>query len=339
MGRVVRADAVDRAVGQAFAHRLDVLGAAQRRVHLVERVVCGGELFGQEQVVRRGLGRNIDALCLAPTHEVDRARGRQVTHVQARADVLGEQNIAGDDRLFGDGGPTGQAELAGQRRLVHLSALGESGVLAVLGNHAAEALDIFEGAAHEDGIGHALAVVGEDTDLRARTGHRAERCEVLTFQALGNGTDGANLDPVGLLTQAQHLIDDGRRVLRGRRVGHRVHGRVAANRSRARAGKDGLGVLPARLAQVSVNVDEAGQGDEAFCVDDARVVHGVASVGTDRDDGATGQRNVGGLPAEQRGAGDQDVTGLFSHCCVLPMREAGRGRPCGCTHRSTPVRR
>ena len=87
--------------------------------------------------------------------------------MQARADVLGEQDVAGDDGLFGDGGPTGQAELAGQRRLVHLGTLCEGGILAVLGDHTAEALDVFEGTAHEDGIGHALAIVGEDANLRA----------------------------------------------------------------------------------------------------------------------------------------------------------------------------
>ena len=248
--------------------------------------------------MRRGLGRDIHALCLTPAHEVNRTRGRQVTHVQARADVLGEQDVAGDDRLFGDGGPTGQAELAGQRRLVHLSALGEGRILAVLGDHTAEALDILEGAAHEDGIGHALAVVGEDADLRARAGHRAERGELLAFQALGDGTDGTHLDPVGLFAQAQHLVNDGGRVLCGRRVGHRVDGRVAADRGRSRTCENGLGVLAARLAQVGVNVDEAGKGDQAFGVDDARVTHGVASIGTDRDNGATGQRNVGGFPAE-----------------------------------------
>ena len=339
MGRVIGADAVDRAVGQTLAHCLDVLGTAQRRIHLVERVVGGGQLLGEEQVVRRGLGRDIHSLCLTPAQEVNRTRGREVTHVEARADVLGKQDVAGDDRLFGDGRPTGQTELAGQRRLVHLSALGKGRILAVLGDHAAEALDVFEGAAHEDGIGHALAVVGEDANLRARTGHRTEGGELLTFQALGDGTDGTYLDPVGLLAQAQHLVDDGCRVLRGRRVGHCVDSGVAADCSRTCAGEDGLGVLPAGLAQVGVDVNEAGQGDKALSVDNARVTHGVAGVGTDRDDGATGQRNVGGLAAEQRGAGDQDVTGLFSHCCVLPMREAGRGRPCGCTHRSTPVRR
>ncbi|SIA92430.1 Uncharacterised protein [Mycobacteroides abscessus subsp. abscessus] len=258
MRSVVSADAVDRAVGEAFAHRLDVLGTAQRRVHLVERVVGGGQLLGQEQVVRRGLGRDINALCLTPAHEVNRTRGRQVTHVQARADVLSEQDVAGDDRLFGDGRPTGQTELAGQRRLVHLSALGEGRILAVLGDDASEALDVFEGAAHKNGIGHALAVVGEDADLRARTGHRAEGGELLALQALGDGADGTHLDPVGLLAQAQHLVDDGCRILRGCRVGHRVDGRVAADRGRSRTGEDGLGVLAAGLAQVGVDVDEAG---------------------------------------------------------------------------------
>ena len=192
----------------------------------------------------------------------------------------------------------------------------------MLGDDAAEALDVFEGAAHEHGVGHALAIVGEDAHLRARAGHRAESGQMLALQALGDRADGAHLDPVGLLAQAQHLVDDGRAVLRGRRVRHRVHGCVAADGGR-----------------VGVNIDEAGQGDEALRVDDARVSHGVASVGADRDDRAAGQRNVGGLPAEQRSAGDQDVTGLFSHCYVLPMRGADRGQPYGYTRRWKPARR
>ena len=87
--------------------------------------------------------------------------------MQARPHVLGQQDVAGDDRLLGDRRPAGQAKLAGQSRFVHLRALGEGRILAVLGDDAAEALDVFEGAAHEDGIGHALAVVGEDANLRA----------------------------------------------------------------------------------------------------------------------------------------------------------------------------
>ena len=96
----------------------------------------------EAQVKVQGAIRSINVL--DPTSELSRYED-QVRRVEAQA--------------------AGQAELAGQRRLVHLSALGEGGILAVLGDHAAEALDIFEGAAHEDGIGHALAVVGEDADL------------------------------------------------------------------------------------------------------------------------------------------------------------------------------
>ena len=50
------ADAVDGAVGEAVAQRRDVRLGAQRRVHLVHRVVAGRELVGEEQVVRRDLG-------------------------------------------------------------------------------------------------------------------------------------------------------------------------------------------------------------------------------------------------------------------------------------------
>ena len=154
----------------------------------------------------------------------------------------------------------------------------------MLGDDAVEALDILEGTAHEHRIGDALAVVGEDAHLRPRAGHRPQGRELLALQPLGDGSDGANLDPVGRLTQVQHLVDDRGGVLRGRRVGHRVHCRVASRSGRACAGKDGLGVLAARLTQVRVDVDEAGQGDQALGVDNAGVSYCVAGLGTDGDD-------------------------------------------------------
>ena len=128
----------------------------------------------------------------------------------------------------------------------------------MLGNHAVEALDVFEGATHEDGIGDALAVVREDAHLRARACHRTQRRKMLAFQSLCDGTDGTHLDPVGCLAQIQHLVDDGSRVLSGRRIGHRMHGGVAAHGGRAGASEDGFGILAAGLAQVRVNVHEAG---------------------------------------------------------------------------------
>ena len=86
---MVRTNDVDRAIREALTHRLDVLRAAQRGVHLVERIVGGGQLLGEQQVVRGHLGGNVYPLGLPPAHNVDRASGREVAHVQARPNVLG----------------------------------------------------------------------------------------------------------------------------------------------------------------------------------------------------------------------------------------------------------
>lgn len=110
---------------------------------------------------------------------------------------------------------------------------------------------------------------------------------MLALQTLGDCADGAHLHPVSLLAQAQHLVDDGSRVLRGRRVCHCVNGSVAADRSGAGAGEDGLGVLATGLAQVGVDVNEAGQSDEPLGVDHARVAHTVAGISANSNDRAT----------------------------------------------------
>src|SRR5690606_1263420 len=70
-----------------------------------------------------------------------------------------------------------------------------------------------------------------------------------------------------LAAEPPHLLDHARRVGDRGGVGHGVHGGVAAAGGRAGAGLDGLGVLAAGLAQVGVEVDEAGQGDRAAAVD------------------------------------------------------------------------
>ena len=75
------------------------------------------------------------------------------------------------------GQPT-QTEHARHRTLVHLSALGEPRLLRVLGHDAVEGLDVLEGAPHQDGVGDALAVVGEHPDAGGRLGHGTELGEL-----------------------------------------------------------------------------------------------------------------------------------------------------------------
>ena len=69
----------------------------------------------------------------------------------------------------------------------------------------------------------------------------------------------------GATTERQHLRHDRRVVDRGRRVRHREHRGISAERGRTRPGLDRLRRLVARLAEVRVEVDEARADPAARC--------------------------------------------------------------------------
>ena len=117
--------------------------------------------------MRRHLGGHVDAALLGPADDVDGPGGGEVTHVQSRADMLGEEHIARDDRFLRDRGPACEPELGRDGALVHLRALGESRILRMLSDDAAERLHIFERAAHDERIRDARAVVTEDAHAGA----------------------------------------------------------------------------------------------------------------------------------------------------------------------------
>ena len=174
-------------------------------------------------------------------------------------------------------------EPAGDLALVHLRALGEPRLLGVLGDDAVEGLDVLQGAAHQQRVGDALAVVGEDPHPRGGVGHRAELGQLLAAQADGDRADRVDVAVAGLAAEAPDLLDDAGGVGDRVGVGHRVHGGEAAERGGPGAGLDGLGVLAAGLAQVGVQVDQAGQRDQPVGVDDRRrPVSGGADLGDRR---------------------------------------------------------
>ena len=180
----------------------------------------------------------------------------------------GEQHVAGDDRLLGDRRPALQPEHAGELALVHLGALGQPRLLRVLGDDAAERLDVLQGPAHQHRVGDALAVVGEDPHPGGAVGHRAELGEPLPAQPDGDRPDRPHVAVPGLATEPPDLLDDPCGVGDRVGVGHRVHRGEAAERGGRGAGVDRLGVLPAGLAQVGVQVDQPGQRDQPVGVDD-----------------------------------------------------------------------
>ena len=74
--------------------------------------------------------------------------------------------------------------------LVHLGALGEARLLRVLRDHAVEGLHVLERAAHEQGVVHALAVVGEDA-------HRARDCAIAPISLSRSPARPAVTAPIG----------------------------------------------------------------------------------------------------------------------------------------------
>ena len=201
---------------------------------------------------------------------------------------------------------------------------------------------------------HAPAVVAEHPDGGGRVGHGAELGQPLAAQADGDCPDGADVDPAGPAAEPPHLLDDARGVGHRVGVGHGVHGGEAAEGGGAAAGLDGLGVLPPGFAQVRVQVDEPGQGDQAVGVDHLRAV-GVQVIGDPGDHPVAQQdvgrraRRAGGRRAAGRGGGsrgapcrsvrERSVAGTSAGRPRGPRRAAGTAPPSGRRRRWRPARR
>ena len=150
--------------------------------------------------------------------------------MKSGADVLGEEHVAGDDRLLGDGRPPDQPEFTGEGALVELGTHGQAGLLGMLGNYSAEGLHVLEGPAHQQGVVHTVPVIGEHPHLRAGLSHGADLREPLPREASRHRPDGPNSHVAVPLPEGLHLLDDTGGVLHGHRVGHREHGRVSTRR-------------------------------------------------------------------------------------------------------------
>jgi hypothetical protein len=218
----------------------------------------------------------------------------------------GEQHVSRDHRLLGDRRPSGEAEHAGQVPLVHLRTLGEPGLLGVLGDDAVERLDVLQRPAHEHCVGHALSVVGEDPHTRTRVGHRAQLSQTLPAQAHGHGTDRAHLAPPGGTPELPDLLDDACGVGDRVGVGHRMQAGETASRRSAGTALHRLGVLPAGLAQVGVQVDQPGQRDEAVGIDALSVARIGTGIGADGSHHAVAEQQICGRVTQQTRTAYQD---------------------------------
>ena len=155
---------------------------------------------------------------------------------------------------------------------------------------------------------HAQAVVGEHPHRRCGRGHGAQVSEPLTAQAGGDRADRMHIDEPDITAAPVHVLDDHRGVGHRIGVGHSEHRGVATQRRGGRAGGDRLGVLPTGFAQVRVQVDQAGQRNQAPAVE----VLGAGSVqlGAQLSDHSPADqqvdrvaRAIGPDPTQQQGSG------------------------------------
>ena len=276
--------------------------------------------------MRRDLGGDVHAALSRRADQRDRAGGRDVGDVQVRPGQVGEGDIARDERLLGAGGAASQAEPGGDPALVHLPLVNERRVFAVLRDRQPEGARVLEGVAHQPRVGDGVAVVGErdDAGLRQLAGGR----EFLAGAVARDAAERQHAHGCVLLGLAQHGLDGGAAVQRRVRVGHRTDRGEAAARGGGRAAGDRLLVLEAGLAQVDVQIHEAGRHHQPRRVDAVRLDHRVALVRPDAGDSPVDDHDVGDAVAPEGGVDHAAVVdGERAHRVASPALAAAVSRP------------
>ncbi len=231
--------------------------------------------------------------------------------------IAGQQCVPGDDGFLGRARPARQTQQRRVGSLMRDGADGEAGLFGVLGDEDTKAGCVFKRTPHDQWIVHAETVVGEHPHLPGAGGHHAHLGELRTCQTHRDGAHRMHVDEADLLTAVPHMVGDDRAVGDRVGIGHREYRGVAAQSRCRRAGFDVLGILPAGLAQVSVQVDEAGQQNLAGRVDDIGIV-GNGKPGTDVGDLAVGHEHVDPVTLTVKPhPADQDAVITAPRVCII----------------------
>ena len=206
-------------------------------------------------------------------------------------------------RTFGFRRHAAQAELESCWPGVHAGALGQAGVFGMLDDAEADAGCSGEGLAHHAIFEDGVAVVGDGDG--AGGFERGEVVECFAFGTAGGCGDGEDADARAAFG-GEHPAGDFGRVVDGNGVGHGRDGGESACGCCGGAGGDGFFVALAGLAEMDVNVDEAGCDDEAGGVEDFSTVGELEFAGAgDFGDAAVFEQDVFG--SVDAGAGIDEV--------------------------------
>ena len=207
--------------------------------------------------MRRDLAGHGNTLGLGTGDHVDGARRGEMLDVHMAARETCELDVAGDLGFLACGGPTRQTQTRRDDSLVDDASADDILHLAVTEHGGAEHLGVVEYLAHHAAILDTVSVVGK----RDRSGgdHVAHLGELLAREPLGTGPEGVDARAAGFPRRLlEQVLDHGPGVYR--RLGV-CHGNDTSEPTVSRsthAGNQVLLVLLARIAEVHVHVDHAG---------------------------------------------------------------------------------
>ena len=264
MRRVVCGDRVQCSVEKSLCYRLNVPFGAQRRIHTVVRVAPEKLLFGQREVMRRGLSRDLHSPALCVADKLDARRCADVADVYRDIVSRRESYLARCSAVLSRRGYSLYAELCGNFALVDLAAVRQKQVLAVCDYRHAELWRAVHRVSEVRRIDHGSAVVAQS--------HRAcrlERVEVGGFLALESLCHARRdvYPRVGVLRLVENAAHGLGTVGRGVGVGHREQAGDAACRRRSAAREDILLGGLTGVAKVDVHVHKPGNGCKSRRVD------------------------------------------------------------------------
>ena len=200
----------------------------------------------EQQVVRRGLGRDVDARGARAPHLLERLVDVQVAEVERAALVAGDAQVAGDHRRLGDGRIAAMPSSADTAPSCMSARARERRVLAVQREHAARASP--RTAAR--GAGARRESTGRPSSVKPAAPRSASVAEPARAAAPSGPREIAARKPTRTRASSAAALEQ--RLEHRRRVDHRVgvrhreHGAVAAGGGRCGAGREILLVLLAR---------------------------------------------------------------------------------------------